>query len=338
MKWSEYCRDQIGEIGGMAIVLFFLLEFLSFVGNTTATVCMIGVTGGTVIVVAKFVQCYRRNQYFRELQRRMEELNEPWLIAELLPVSSRLEDMLYQEILRKVGSKALEHIHRIEDAQREYEEYIEEWIHEVKTPLTSIQLMVENGQCNHSNVKTDLKFELKKIEHDVEKALYYARCGEVYRDYLIKRVNLYPILVKAINRNRVIIMNSSMLVNVDCDEEITIDVDEKWIIFVLTQIFLNAVKYKKDVGAKIELCAKKEKGGTVVLEIRDNGIGMKQEDRKRIFEKGFTGTNGRKEEHSTGMGLYIVKKICDKMGIGIWVESEYRNYTSIFLRFQKNRR
>lgn len=329
MKWSDYIRDKIEIIGVFIISMFFLLEFLYLVGNERAILLMIGMTGTIIFTLSLVVHWYRRNTYIKEIQRRMEELKEPWLIGEILPFSERLEDKLNQEWLQNVGKKALEYIHKVEDEQSEYEEYIEEWIHEVKTPLTTISLLIENGKIEDVLFKKTLKLELKKIEHDVEKALYYARCNEVYKDYLRKRINLYSTLVKIIQQNRLLLMSHSMMITVDCDKEMEVVTDEKWLTFLVTQIFLNCVKYRKNTGGNIELYAQEEKGGTVVLSIQDNGIGIKQEEIKRVFEKGFTGTNGRNGEDSTGMGLYIVKKICDKMGILVWVESEYGVYTKV---------
>ena len=149
-------------------------------------------------------------------------MEHPWLIAELLPVSYRAEDKLYQELLRLVGSSAIEQIHKIEDEGREYEEYIEEWIHEVKAPITSMQLMIENRVGDNPVLKKGLNIELGKIKNDVERALYYARSEQVYKDYLIQKLNLHRILVRAINRNRTIIMNSCVGIEFECEDDIYI--------------------------------------------------------------------------------------------------------------------
>ena len=252
------------------------------------------------------------------------------LIAELLPVSYRAEDKLYQELLRLVGSSAIEQIHKIEDEEREYEEYIEEWIHEVKAPITSMQLMIENRAGDNPVLKKGLNIELGKIENDVERALYYARSEQVYKDYLIQKLNLHRILVRAINRNRTIIMNSCVGIEFECEDDIYIYGDEKWLIFLISQILLNSVKYRRKEGAKIILSSEK-KNKKVILKIWDNGTGIKEEELPRIFEKGFTGSNGRENERSTGIGLYLVKKLCQKLDMEVWAESLFKEYTSVYL-------
>lgn len=140
------------------------------------------------------------------------------MIAELLPVSYTIEDEIYQELLRKVGSSAIEEIHKIEDEQKEYEDYIEQWIHEVKTPITSIHLMLENRISENPGLKRDLNVELSRLENDVELALYYARSEQIYRDYLIQKLNFRKVLLKVVNKNRTVIMNSSVAIDLDCDE------------------------------------------------------------------------------------------------------------------------
>ena len=237
---------------------------------------------------------------------------------------------MYQELLRLVGSSAIEQIHKIEDEEREYEEYIEEWIHEVKAPITSMQLMIENRAGNNPVLKKGLNIELGKIENDVERALYYARSEQVYKDYLIQKLNLHRILVRAINRNRTIIMNSCVGIDFKCEDDIYIYGDEKWLIFLISQILLNSVKYRRKEDAKIILSSEK-KSKKVILKIWDNGTGIKEEELPRIFEKGFTGSNGRENERSTGIGLYLVKKLCQKLDMEVWAESLFKEYTSVYL-------
>lgn len=328
MKFKDYFLNKITEILGTFFVLFLMLEFLYIIGNTFSVVFMIGVVIAILIMTKYLIDWYRKKKYFEIITERVKDLKEPWLIAELLPVSYTIEDEIYQELLRKVGSSAIEEIHKIEDEQKEYEDYIEQWIHEVKTPITSIHLMLENRISENPGLKRDLNVELSRLENDVELALYYARSEQIYRDYLIQKLNVRKVLLKVVNKNRTVIMNSSVAIDLDCDEALYAYGDEKWLVFMLTQVLLNAIKYKAEADAKVVMRAKRD-NKKIVLNIIDNGKGIKKEELPRIFDKGFTGSNGRDNEKSTGMGLYLVHKLCEKLEIDIEADSVYGEFTEI---------
>lgn len=328
MKFKDYFLNKITEILGTYFVLFLMLEFLYIIGNTFSVVFMIGVVIAILIMTKYLMDWYRKKKYFEMITERVKDLKEPWLIAELLPVSYTIEDEIYQELLRKVGSSAIEEIHKIEDEQKEYEDYIEQWIHEVKTPITSIHLMLENRISENPGLKKDLNVELSRLENDVELALYYARSEQIYRDYLIQKLNVRKVLLKVVNKNRTVIMNSSVAIDLDCDEALYAYGDEKWLVFMLTQVLLNAIKYKAEADAKVVMRAKRD-NKRIVLNIIDNGKGIKKEELPRIFDKGFTGSNGRDNEKSTGMGLYLVHKLCEKLEIDIEADSVYGEFTEI---------
>ena len=328
MKFKDYFLNKITEILGTYFVLFLMLEFLYIIGNTFSVVFMIGGVIAILIMTKYLMDWYRKKKYFEIITERVKDLKEPWLIAELLPVSYTIEDEIYQELLRKVGSSAIEEIHKIEDEQKEYEDYIEQWIHEVKTPITSIHLMLENRISENPGLKKDLNVELSRLENDVELALYYARSEQIYRDYLIQKLNVRKVLLKVVNKNRTVIMNSSVAIDLDCDEALYAYGDEKWLVFMLTQVLLNAIKYKAEADAKVVMRAKRD-NKRIVLNIIDNGKGIKKEELPRIFDKGFTGSNGRDNEKSTGMGLYLVHKLCEKLEIDIEADSVYGEFTEI---------
>lgn len=328
MKFKDYFLNKITEILGTYFVLFLMLEFLYIIGNTFSVVFMIGMVIAILIMTKYLMDWYRKKKYFEIITERVKDLKEPWLIAELLPVSYTIEDEIYQELLRKVGSSAIEEIHKIEDEQKEYEDYIEQWIHEVKTPITSIHLMLENRISENPGLKRDLNVELSRLENDVELALYYARSEQIYRDYLIQKLNVRKVLLKVVNKNRTVIMNSSVAIDLDCDEALYAYGDEKWLVFMLTQVLLNAIKYKAEADAKVVMRAKRN-NKKIALNIIDNGKGIKKEELPRIFDKGFTGSNGRDNEKSTGMGLYLVHKLCEKLEIDIKADSVYGEFTEI---------
>ena len=150
-------------------------------------------------------------------------------------------------------------------------------------------MIVEN---NKNEVTKSIDEELDKVENYIEQALYYARSNTVEKDYYIKKVNLKDIVNESIKKNKNVLIHERISVNVH-DLDLEVNTDNKWIIFILNQIIQNSIKYKKqDKNLEIEIYAKQGKEN-VILYIKDNGIGIKKGEITRVFEKGFTGTNGR---------------------------------------------
>ena len=150
-------------------------------------------------------------------------------------------------------------------------------------------MIVEN---NKNEVTKSIDEELDKVENYIEQALYYARSNTVEKDYYVKKVNLKDIVNESIKKNKNVLIHERISVNVH-DLDLEVNTDNKWIIFILNQIIQNSIKYKKqDKNLEIEIDAKQGKEN-VILYIKDNGIGIKKGEITRVFEKGFTGTNGR---------------------------------------------
>ena len=260
----------------------------------------------------------------------MDELDQRYLIAEVMRPAPGLEDRLYCEILRKSNKSVIEKIRELENSQREYKEYIESWIHEVKTPITAAHLICENHKDGHTR---QIMTELDEIGNEVEKVLYYARMERVDRDYLIRPVSLRSLVLSAVRGEKRHLIRCGMQIDLDIDEDISVSTDEKWVEFILKQIFSNSMKYRRETEAKIRI---RTEEGTMQksLIIEDNGCGIPEEETGRIFDKGFTGSNGRSEDsHATGMGLYLCSRLCRKLGLGISCESEKGKYTRMILTF-----
>lgn len=176
--------------------------------------------------------------------------------------------------------------------------------------------------------------ELEKIEAFVEQVLYYSRSNTVEKDYIVKKISLKELCYDVLRKNsRLFIQNKVGVITEDLEENVFSDA--KWLEFILNQLLTNSVKYSNKPDARVKISAQRMENG-IVLEIEDNGIGIKDNELSRIFDKGFTGTNGRINERSTGMGLYICKKLCDKLGHGIKASSIYGKGTTVSIVFPKN--
>ena len=187
---------------------------------------------------------------------------------------------------------------------------------------------------NNKNVVTkSIDEELDKVENYVEQALFYARSNTIEKDYYIKKSLLKEIVNESIKKNKSILIQEKIAINTH-DLDTVVNTDSKWIVFILSQIIQNSIKYKKkNEESRLEIYSKKG-NENIILYIKDNGIGIKKGEITRVFEKGFTGTNGRQiGKKSTGIGLYLCKKLCDKLGIGIDLNSIENEGTEVKLIF-----
>ena len=237
-----------------------------------------------------------------------------------------IKDNIPLRPLYEIDKSMYEEIEIYENNLKDFKEYIELWIHEVKLPISSAKLMIHNHE---QNVRK-LKDQVNRIENYVEQVLYYARKDNSEKDYLIKSCDLGMIIRNVIKRNQDSLLYQK--INIEIEQiNYTVLSDTKWLEFIINQIVSNSIKYHCQNNCKIIF--KVIKTNNIALEIIDNGIGIKKSDLSKVFNKSFTGENGRLVSSSTGMGLYIVKRLCDKLGHKIIVESQYNKYTKVTLYF-----
>lgn len=331
MRFIDYLKDKIMIILLNIFSMFLLTVFLALVNNTFSTLLIIIIVWTFIFTIYLTVDYIRRDKYFTKLEDLLESLDKRYLISEVMDNSYRIEDRKYKEILRRSNKSVIEKINQVEDERKDYKEYIESWVHEVKLPITTMELICEN---NKDEVTRKIQAELSKVDNLVESVLFYARAEKVYKDYLVKEVKIKDVIFEIMSRNKAFFIQNRMMINVECEDTVVVS-DKKWLSFILNQVLINSVKYKRNAVGKISIYAEENKDYTK-LYIKDDGIGIKESEINRIFNKGFTGTNGRENNKSTGMGLYLCKKLCDKLAIEISAESKFHEYTKIVLTFPKN--
>ena len=290
------------------------------------------VTPIVAYTIGILIEFYRKKTFYDTLKENMEQLEQKYLISEIIKEPSFAEGKILKSVIQDTGKSMLENVNKYKYIQQDYKDYIELWIHEVKLPIATSKLIIEN---NKNEVTKNIEEELDQIENYVEQALYYARSSTVEKDYYINKCILKDIVNTAILKNKSnLILNK---INIELENlDLQVYTDSKWCIFILNQIIQNSIKYKKDRNSILQINAKENKEN-VVLNIKDNGIGIKQEELEKVFEKGFTGTNGRIDgKKSTGMGLYLCKKLCEKLGLSIEIESKKDKYTQVKITFPKN--
>ncbi len=329
MNGKQYLKNQlpvilINLLGMLALALFLIAS-----GNGIQTVLFILVVWLIVLASCLLLFYFSRKKYLNKLLDMTEQLKERYLLPEIMQEPERADEQVFYQIMKMAEKSMLERIGEVQRERKEYKEYIEQWIHEVKTPITAIKLICENNRCSFTR---ELMAELENINRFTEQALYYARSEHTEKDYSVREINLSDVVHGAIADNKYLLRQNNVAVTVE-DVEYSIYSDDKWLRFILDQLISNAVKYRADQPA-LHFFAVKE-NDSIILSVEDNGIGIPQSDLPRIFEKGFTGQNGRMIRSSTGIGLYLCRRLCDKLGIGISASSE-RKGTAISLSFRIN--
>lgn len=332
MRFKDYLKDKV-----YAIILTFLsigIIFLIFKAYRIETEIIFS---GIIIflicnLIIMLIDYFRKKRFYNEFLMNIEELDKAYLVLETLDCPEFYEGKLLYQSLYEINKSFLENVNKINNSRKAFKEYVEMWIHEVKIPLASLTLTINNHQ-NEINPK--IKSQIKRLEDYVDQVLYYVRSENAEKDYLIKKIDLGNIIKNIGIKNMDDLLENHIEFVV---EKINIDVlsDAKWLEFILGQIINNAIKYKRNIkNSYIKITAKEDKE-KVVLMIEDNGIGIKDTDIKQVFDKSFTGENGRTRSKSTGMGLYIAKNMCGKLGHKIILESIVNKYTRVYITFAKN--
>ena len=332
MKFSDYLKEKILTIVLLTFSITTIEIFLmiySFGIFVKIYIPLVIIMSYTLGILFEF---YNKNKFYQNTINNLEELNDKYLIAEIMNTPNFVEGKLLKKILEQTDKAMIENVNKYKYLQEDYKEYIELWIHEIKIPIATSKMIIEN---NKTPITISIDEELDKIENYIEQALFYARSNTVEKDYCIKKTSLKDIVNETIKKNKSVLIQEKIKINIH-DINFMVGTDNKWAIFILNQIIQNSIKYKKNhKDSEIEIFAKDNKENNV-LYIKDNGIGIKEGETIRVFEKGFTGTNGRiTGKKSTGIGLYLCKKLCDKLGIGIELSSIENVETEVKLIFPK---
>lgn len=332
MKFRDFIKDKILLIVTVILALISIEILLLAYNIGIIAQIYIAIIIILVVGISIFVEYKNKQHFYNQLKTNMDELNEKYLISEIIKTPNFIEGKILKETIQDTGKSMLENVNYYKNIQEEYKEYIELWIHEVKIPIAASKMIIEN---NKNSVTKSIDEELDKVENHIEQALFYARSNAVEKDYIINKTNLKEIVSGSILKNKTTLLNEKVALELkDIEQEVY--TDSKWATFIINQIIQNAIKYSKKENKKIEIYSK-TKNDKVILYIKDNGIGIKKGEITRVFERGFTGENGRiVGQKSTGIGLYLCKKLCDKLGLGIELNSEKDIGTEVRIIFPKN--
>ena len=262
---------------------------------------------------------------YRESYKKLKFLEQNILNdLDALPKSLDIRIDYYHKIIEKLYEELEKLTQENRQKNTDMVDYYSMWVHQIKTPIAAMNFLLDNEEVDQKN----LQQELFKIERYVEMVLTYIRLDSTSSDYVITKINLDEVVKDSVKKYATIFINKKIKLNFVSHETMVIS-DKKWLSFAIEQILGNSVKYSNTGGEiTIETCENK-------LIVEDNGMGIKEEDLPRIFEKGFTGFNGRYEKKSSGLGLYLCKKTLDKLGHHIEISSKVGEGTRIEITFPK---
>ncbi|MEG0297309.1 MAG: sensor histidine kinase [Clostridium sp.] len=328
MRISEFIKERIVFLIFNIVIFTAIAGVMAFLKFGFAIIFVVAFIWFMPILSYMIIEYSKFNKFFSEVNSLSESLDRRYLMAEIVEEPEFLEGKLFYDLLKDTNRDMHENIKSYSDMQTEYREYIETWVHEIKTPIASSKLIIEN---NKNEVTSKINLELKRVEEYIEQALYYSRSNDVSKDYIIKKFSLETAVRNTIKRNSSDFIYKGIQLEIK-DIEADIYSDIKWVEFILNQVIGNAIKYSNSNKPKVEITSVKNPNN-IILTIKDNGVGIDEKDIRRVFEKGFTGENGRVYGKSTGIGLYLCKKLCEKLGVGISISSAKGEGTKVSLIF-----
>lgn len=346
MKLKDFLRDRIAYTIAYfsGIFLTIVIMYLTSVINSKtypATENMLYALSISIIIYVAFLtyEYYINNHFYKQLYSMLEPSENLNYLLNNGDAKTN-EQKAYIEVLSKIYKANSERISEYEKRHKEYIYFINQWVHQMKTPVSVINLMLQDGkEEEYKGVFNSIGEENEKISHGIEMMLNHARLNEFNLDFNVESIDITVVARKVINDNKKSLIRNFIYPQIIGEKNVIVETDKKWIYFVISQIFINGIKYSKEAIRKNKhiVFEIKDKGAEVILSITDEGIGIPKEDLSRVFQAFFTGKNGRKTSESTGMGMYLSKRICDKLGHELTVESKEGQWTKFSIVFHKQK-
>lgn len=316
---KTFLLDKLIPLGLLGMTFNFLLIVFFLLNVPVMTIWTMAFIFVVLIVVWLLVSYLLSKKKIEKIERIITQLEQPYLAGEVIPPPTSYLEQQYFDILRIISKDAIERVEQADKQAQEYKEFVEQWIHELKTPLTAMSLILAN-----EGESRKLRKELKRLENLTDRVLHFARLQSIEKDKQFDHISLAATLNHSVKNQMDILIAARMQVTIDGDS--TVYTDQKALQFITNQLLINSAKYSPN--SKITMTVHDN-----VFIYEDNGIGILKHELPRIFEKGYTGTNGRKLGTSTGMGLYIVANMCKELHINLAVESEVEHFTRFTLTF-----
>lgn len=331
MNIGTYIKEKKENIILFIILVIILLFLLDLFGVNKYLTIMILSLLSIYFIVDFFTFYLKRKKYYDNFLNNLNLLDKKYLILETLEEPEFLDGKFFYDALYKIDKSMMENINNYRNETEDFKEYVEMWIHEIKIPIAGLMLMYHNNKTVNKNFLD----QLNSLDNLTDQILYYVRSNYAEKDFLIKEASMDKIINEVLLKNKDSILENHIDVTVDV-KNIKVLTDSKWLVFILNQIINNSIKYCDNNRKSYIMFYIEDNEKETTLHIKDNGIGVNASDLKHVFDKSFTGENGRKMRNSTGFGLYISKKLIEKLGHKISATSEENKYFEIAITFGKN--
>lgn len=335
MTLAGYLKDRAFSVSIGVVCALAIGGILLVLGDGVEAALLAAALVLLCFALVIFFGYVRQRSFYSELSHLVKELNQIYFASALLEKPDFLEGMLTYEALEAIGKAAADDVSTHRQQAESYRDYIELWIHEIKTPIAAAHLMAASL---HGPEASKLKGELDRIESYVEQALYYARSTSLAHDYAIHEIPLAECLRDTCKKQARFMIEQGTTPVIKVDNDVRVFADAKWLSFIVGQVVVNAAKYGAQTVTLSTRAEGQDAAMCTVLEIADNGWGIPAGDVPRVFDRGFTGVNGRAQGSSTGMGLYLVAQMCEKMGLSVGLASEEGVGTRVMISFPHDRR
>ena len=327
MTLREFLSDRLKRIALQVICAGLATLFLFATGTQPGVLVILLIVFLLVFLTVNMFDFFQQRARLLELKSILDGLDRKYLFTECVPQPKGLFERRLFDLTRLAGRDMTGAVSDAKASQREYREYVERWVHEIKAPLTAARLICRELD---GDTRRKLTAELSQIEAHVERALFYARAENPEQDCLIRQIELEKIAAQAIENHRSLLIQNGIRVemkHMNC----AVYTDEKWAVFILGQLLQNAARYREPEPV-ITLSAK-PLGRQTQLIVHDNGIGIPAHELPRVFERGFTGSNGRIRGGSTGIGLYLCRKLAVFLELELRMDSQEGAGTTVTLTF-----
>ena len=327
MTLREFLSDRLKRIALQVICAGLAALFLFATGTQPGVLVILLIVFLLVFLTVNMFDFFQQRARLLELKSILDGLDRKYLFTECVPQPKGLFERRLFDLTRLAGRDMTGAVSDAQASQREYREYVERWVHEIKAPITAARLICRELD---GDTRRKLTAELSQIEAHVERALFYARAENPEQDCLFRQIELEKIAAQAIENHRSLLIQNGIRVemeNMNC----AVYTDEKWAVFILGQLLQNAARYRGPEPV-ITLSAK-PLGRQTQLIVHDNGIGIPAHELPRVFERGFTGSNGRIRGGSTGIGLYLCRKLAVFLELELRMDSQEGTGTTVTLTF-----
>lgn len=319
MSFWDYIQSKSISLCLAGIAIFYLTLVVWLCGLPFSLLFILLISGLSILLFCMLFSWKRAERRIQILKSRLETIKEKYLIGETLPRPRDSVELQYFLLMQEISRSAIGAVEQAREEKQDYYDYMESWVHEIKTPLTACSLILANG-----GNPSKLRRELKRADNLTETILTYAKLRTVEKDTQISLVDLRIVCDQAVREEMELLINAGIAVFISGEGHVY--TDSKLLVFILKQLLINCAKYCPDCQIHIEL----EENS---FSFEDNGPGIPSYELHRVTERGFSGAAGRKQGQSTGMGLYIVSQLCRSLNIQMEITSLEGTFTRFTFRF-----